>query len=293
MRAPSLPLPAARLGCREGGAHIRAWTGRGVQTGENGRGREDRCGVAGAPPPFACGGATQTLRAGQPPFTLLPYPMRLNGAVHNPRVRGAPLPFSAPPPLCVSTTLCGVPHAQPLRAPPFGCCARAIPHAGWCVQGGIRKVGCAGVVHAGRCTGSCSYPLLGDVRTGGHAEAEGARTVWLPSPCKRSAMGGERVSACPSLRALPFAPAEGAGALRVRPHAPVRSAELPPLFQQGGEAARRATLGRVGEAARDPGDGGRGCTSPRATQEVGSLWRWRVRVSGQHATSTDRGREKV
>ena len=36
----------------------------------------------------------------------------------------------------------------------------------------------------------------------------------------------------------------------MHPHAPVRSAELPPLFQRGGEATRRATLGRVGEAAR-------------------------------------------
>ena len=55
---------------------------------------------------------------------------------------------------------------------------------------------------------------------------------------------------------------------------------------------RQATLGRVGEAARDPSGGGRGCTSPCATWEVGSLWRWRVGVSGQHATPADWGREK-
>ena len=78
----------------------------------------------------------------------------------------------------------------------------------------------------------------------------------------------------------------------MHPHAPVRSVELPPLFQRGGEATRRATLGRVGEAARDPSGGGRGCSSPCATREVGSLRRWRVRVSGQHATQADWGREK-
>ena len=78
----------------------------------------------------------------------------------------------------------------------------------------------------------------------------------------------------------------------MHPHAPVCSAELPPLFQQGGEATRRATLGRVGEAVRDPSGGGRGCTSPCATREVGSLWRQRVGVSGQHATPADWGREK-
>ena len=42
----------------------------------------------------------------------------------------------------------------------------------------------------------------------------------------------------------------------------------------------------------DPSGGGQGCSSPCATQEVGSLWRQRVRVSGQHATPADWGREK-
>ena len=78
----------------------------------------------------------------------------------------------------------------------------------------------------------------------------------------------------------------------MHPHAPVRSAELPPLFQRGGEAMRWATLGRVGEAVHDPSGGGRGCSSPCATQEVGSLWWQRVKVSGQHATPADWGREK-
>ena len=55
---------------------------------------------------------------------------------------------------------------------------------------------------------------------------------------------------------------------------------------------RRATLRRVGEAARDPSGRGRGCTSPCTTREVGSLWQRRVGVSGQHATPADWGREK-
>lgn len=95
-------------------------------TGENGRGCEDGCGVAGAPPSFGVQGYhANALRAVAPSLTLFPHPMHLDGAAHNPKVKGAPLPFGALPPLRVSTTL---------RAPPFGCHARAVPHAGWRVQ---------------------------------------------------------------------------------------------------------------------------------------------------------------
>ena len=155
-----------------------------------------------------CRRPTLLLRAGVPrkrstrgcpslhPFAL-PHAPQWGCAQPEGNTRRAPLPFGAPSPLCVSTTLRGVLHARPLCAPPFGCHAHAVPHAGRRVQGGVRKVGCAGVVHAGRCTGSCSHPLQGNVRMGGHAEAEGVRTIRLPSPCKRSVMGGERVSAYP------------------------------------------------------------------------------------------------
>ena len=150
VRAPSLPLPAARMGCREGGAHIRAWTGRGAQTGEDGRGWEDGCSVADATPSFM-GVPRKRSARGCPslhPFAL-PHAPQWGCAQPEGNTRGAPLPFGAPPPLRVSTTLRGIPHARPLCAPPFGCHARAVPHAGWRVQGGIRKVGCTGVVHAG------------------------------------------------------------------------------------------------------------------------------------------------
>ena len=82
------------------------------------------------------------------PFAL-PHAPQWGCAQPEGNTRGALLPFGAPPPLCMSTTLRGVPHAQPLCAPPFGCHTCAVPHVGWCVQGGIRKVGRAGVVHVG------------------------------------------------------------------------------------------------------------------------------------------------
>ena len=111
-----------------------------------------------------------------PPFTLLPYPMRLNGAAHNPRAAreaGALKGSGAPPPLRVSTTPRAVPRARRAR--------------------------------------SCSHPLS-------------CRCGECP-PHIRLLRG---------LRHSPPRPAEGAGASRVRPHAPIRSAELPPLSQRWG-----------------------------------------------------------
>ena len=82
------------------------------------------------------------------------------------------LPFAHYPEGGVSTTLCVVPHAQPLRAPPFGRHpAHAIPHAGQRARG-TRKVGHTGVVHAECHAGSCS-----------HAMGEGRRREAAPSSC--------------------------------------------------------------------------------------------------------------
>ena len=66
---------------------------------------------------------------------------------------------SALPPLRVSTTPRAVVRARPLCAPPFGCHARAVPHAGWRLQGGFRMVGRARAMHARRRAGSCSHPF--------------------------------------------------------------------------------------------------------------------------------------
>ena len=50
----------------------------------------------------------------------------------------------------MSTTPHVVPHARPLLTPPFACHpAHAVPHAGRRTRG-TRKVGRAGVLHAGR-----------------------------------------------------------------------------------------------------------------------------------------------
>ena len=69
------------------------------------------------------------------------------------------LPFAHHPEGGMSTTPCIVPRSQPLRTPPFGCHpAHTIPHAGQRARG-TRMVGCAGVVHAERHTGSCSHTM--------------------------------------------------------------------------------------------------------------------------------------
>ena len=191
------------------------------------------------------------------PFAL-PHAPQWGCAQPKGNTRRAPLPFGAPPPLRVSTTLCGVPHAQPLCAPPFGCHAHAVPHAGRRVQGGVRKVGRAGVVHAGRRTRSCSHPLQGNVRTGGHAEAEGVCTIRLPSPCKRSAMGGERVSTypLPALHAPPRVPSP----LRwLRAQEPRVCTPTPPSAQPNSH------LSSSGEARRGGGQPWEGWEKQRAT----------------------------
>ena len=161
-------------------------------------------------PPFAYGGATQTLRAGCPPFTLLPYPMRLNGAAHNPRAAreaGALKGSGAPPPLRVSTT----PRARRVRL-----CSHPLP--------------CRG--------GECL-----------HTHLPLARAAPLPT----SPSCGRRSLAC--------APA--------RPHPLCRTPTSLPAV--GGKAVRRATLGRVEEAAR-----------PRTT-----------RGSGQRATPCEGDRSRA
>ena len=82
------------------------------------------------------------------------------------------LPFAHYPEGGVSTTPCVVPHARPLRAPPFGRHpAHAVPHAGQRARG-TRQVGRTGVVHAERHAGSCS-----------HAMGEGRRREAAPSSC--------------------------------------------------------------------------------------------------------------
>ena len=63
-----------------------------------------------------------------PPFTLLPYPMRLNGAAHNPRAAqeaGALKGSGAPPPLHVSMTPRAILHAQCVRS-----CSHPLPCRG-------------------------------------------------------------------------------------------------------------------------------------------------------------------
>ena len=153
---PSLPV---RTGWGEGGAPIRAWTGRGAQTEEIGRGCEDRCGVAGT--------LSLRLRAGvprkssaraAPPFTLLPYPMRLNGAAHNPRAAreaGALKGSGAPPPLRVSTTPRAVPRARPLHAPPSGA-RRALSR----MRDGVCRVASEGGACRGRARGTTRGVVL-------------------------------------------------------------------------------------------------------------------------------------
>ena len=191
------------------------------------------------------------------PFAL-PHAPQWGCAQPEGNTRGAPLPFGTPPPLHMSMTLRGVPHAQPLCAPPFGCHKGAVPHVGRRVQGGIRKVGRAGVVHVGRRTGSCSHPLQGNVRTGGHAESEGVCTIQLPSPCKRSAMGGEWVSAYPL--PAPHAPPRMPSPLhRLRVQEPRVCTPTPPSAQLNSH------LSSNGEGRRRGGQPWEGWEKQRAT----------------------------
>ena len=81
-----------------------------------------------------------------------PFPFHRTPFVREWEPNSVRLPFAHDP--CskggVSTTPCVVPRARPLRAPPFGHHpTHAVPHAGQHAHG-TRKMGCAGVVHAGR-----------------------------------------------------------------------------------------------------------------------------------------------
>ena len=175
-----------------------------------------------------------------PPFTLFPYPMRLIGAAHNPRAAreaGAPKGSGAPPPLRVSTTPRAVPRARPLHAPPSGA-RRALSR----MRDGVCMVASEG----GACRGRAHTLFPAGVES---APRTSASCAGCATPHLAQLRAQEpRACACP--------------------HPLCRTPTSLPAV--GVEAARRATLGRVEEAARDSGGGGRGCTSPRATREVAS-----------------------
>ena len=93
-----------------------------------------------------------------PPFTLLSYPMRLNGAAHNPRAAreaGALKGSGAPPPLRVSTTPRAVPRARPLHAPPSGA-RRALSR----MRDGVCRVASEGGACRGRARGTTCGVVL-------------------------------------------------------------------------------------------------------------------------------------
>ena len=106
-------------------------------------------------PPYACG-----VHAGMPPTPTPLLPCPCDGDAQNPGLRTEGAQVKRRP----SRTACEHDPARRLTCttpapPPFACRARVVPHAGRRAKGGMRKVGRAGVVHAGRRAGSCSHPF--------------------------------------------------------------------------------------------------------------------------------------
>ena len=129
---------APPFGCGSGEAHIQRRMGGAMRMGA----------TSWAPlPPFACGGARQTLHAGCPslhPFSLPHVPhwghAQPEGGT---RSRGAEGKWCPSPIACEHDPMCHPTCTTP-ACPTFGCQVRAVLHAGWHVHGGIRRWGVQG-----------------------------------------------------------------------------------------------------------------------------------------------------
>ena len=166
---------APPFGCGSGEVHIQRRMGGAVRMGVT---------LQAPLPPFACRGAMQMPCVGCPSLHPFPLPHDPHWGHAQPkggtRSRGTKGKCCPSPIACEHNPVCH-PACMTPACPTFGCQACAWWHP---------KVGRAGVVHVGRCTGLCSHPL----------------------PCR----GGE----CPPhicllcrLRHSPPRPAEGTGAL--------------------------------------------------------------------------------
>ena len=229
-------------------------------------------------PPFVCRGAMQTPRVGCPSLHPFPLPHAPHWGHAQPkggtRSGGAKGKRCPSPIACEHDPACRPACTTP-ACPTFGCQACAVPHVGWHVHGGIRRWGVQG---------SCTWD-----------DAWGCAHTLFPAGVESAPHTSTSCAGC----ATPHL-------AQLRAQEPRACACPHPLCQTptslpavGVEAARRATLGRVEEAACDSGGGGRGCTSPCTTWEVAST-RPRVRMhepvrnpgSGQPPTLAAEGEAK-